>query len=222
MKRILVISDIHGAVGRVERLERVKRHVTIAAGDLAECGSREEALEVLDRLEAQGAPTVWVPGNCDDPSLAALDKAVNVHGRRVVLDGLVYAGAGGSLHTPFGTPFEYGEDRLASILGDALRGYQAGEGPLVLVVHTPPYRSGLDRVSGGSYVGSRRLREIVAAVRPLLLATGHIHEAWGVAAVGPAVAVNPGPLAAGRYALVDIDVGHGGEPSVARVRTMKL
>lgn len=217
MLRLLVVSDIHGAARRVERLSEVRRDVTVVAGDIAECGSREEALEILDMLAAQGAPLVWVPGNCDSPSLVDEDRHYNVHGRSARVAGLVFAGAGGSLYTPFSTPFEYGEEELARILEKALSGVKPGE-PLVLVVHTPPYGSGLDRVAGGSYVGSKALVSVLRQWRPLLLATGHIHEAWGVSAVAGVAAVNPGPFSRGHYALVEIDLGQ----KAVRVRTLKL
>jgi Icc-related predicted phosphoesterase len=217
LKKLLVLSDIHGAASKAKRLEQVTRDYTIVAGDIAECGSLQEALEILDILASQGAPVLWVPGNCDDPRLASVEKEHNLHTRSVRLDGLVFAGAGGSLHTPFATPFEYGEDELRRILEQALRGVREDD-PLVLVVHTPPYRSGLDRVRGGSYVGSRFLTELLEKRRPLLLATGHIHEAWGVAAPAGVIAVNPGPLASGHYALVDLDL----ENMVVRARTRRL
>lgn len=218
MQRILVVSDIHGAIKRVKALEDIRRDVTVAAGDLAECGSLEEALEVLEVLASQGAPVVWVPGNCDDPRLASLNKHYNVHGRSVRLAGLVFAGAGGSIHTPFNTPFEYSDEELASLLEKALAGVEPGSERLVLVVHTPPYRSGLDRVAGGEYVGSKSLRRVLQLYKPLLLATGHIHEAWGAAAPEGVLSVNPGPLSRGHYAVIDIDADAG----VVRARLARL
>jgi Icc-related predicted phosphoesterase len=217
VKRLLIVSDIHGSLSNVEKLGRISRDVTIVAGDLAECGSREEAEQVLAILEEQGAPVVWVPGNCDDPSLASLGAGLNVHARSIELEGVVYAGAGGSLYTPFNTPFEYGEEELAKLLENALQDVEDGK-PLILVVHTPPYGSGLDRVSSGDYVGSKVLVEYIARYKPLLVATGHIHEAWGAASVAGSLAVNPGPLAAGRYAVVEIDTSTG----AARARTFRL
>ncbi len=218
MPRLLVVSDIHGSVRKAKALEEVRRDVTVAAGDLAECGSVDEALEVLDVLASQGAPVVWVPGNCDDPRLASIDKHYNIHGRNVELAGLVFAGAGGSIHTPFGTPFEYSDEELARILEEALAGVEPGSTRLVLVVHTPPYRSGLDRVAGGEYVGSKSLRGVLQRYKPLALATGHIHEAWGVAAPEGVLSVNPGPLGRGHYAIIDIDP----EAGAVRARLARL
>ncbi|NOZ89283.1 MAG: hypothetical protein GXO15_05095 [Crenarchaeota archaeon] len=220
MTRLLIVSDIHGALGKAKRLEDVSRDVTVVAGDIAECGSVEEAVEILETLASQGGELVWVPGNCDSPKLLEAEApGVNVHGRAASVEGLVFAGAGGSIYTPFNTPFEYDDATLEKLVSQALS--QAPEGsPVVLVVHTPPHSSGLDRVAGGEYVGSRALRRILAAEagRLLLLATGHIHESWGVASVEGVAAVNPGPLNAGRYALAEYDP----EAGVLRVRLAKL
>jgi len=220
VRRLLLVSDVHGALGNVEKLARVERDITIVAGDLAECGSIEETVEVLETLLEQGTPVVWVPGNCDPPEAAMMDKGYNVHARHVVLDGIVFAGAGGSLYTPFSTPFEYSDEMLAELLQEALN--DAPALPTVMVVHTPPYASGLDQVAAGDYVGSRSLVKIIARVKPVLVATGHIHEAWGAAAAAGSLTVNPGPLAAGRYAVAEIDTSMWPENVATRVRMHRL
>ena len=218
MRRLLIVSDIHGALGKARQLRDVKRDVTIVAGDVARCNSVEEAVSILEELAGHGAELVWVPGNCDSPRLLEAKAPGHlVHGAAAEVEGLWFVGAGGSTYTPFSTPFEYSDDELGEILSKALETVPP-EAPTVFVVHTPPYRSGLDRVSGGEYVGSRRLRDLLRQRRPLLLATGHIHEAWGVAAVDGVTTVNPGPLESGRYALVDIDA----EAGAVRARTLKL
>jgi Icc-related predicted phosphoesterase len=211
MKRILVVSDVHAATSKVSRLASVERDMTIVAGDLAKCGSVEEALAVLDMLVAQSQPVIWVPGNCDSPKLLeepGPKGSYNVHGRAVRFDSLVFVGVGGSPPTPFNTPLEFSEDQIKRVLTEALRTVDAGE-RLVIVSHSPPYASGLDRVRGGAYVGSRAVAEVIAEWKPLLVASGHIHESWGVSCMGGSILVNPGPLAEGRYALVlfDEDVG---------------
>ncbi len=220
MLRLLVVSDIHGAIAKARRLRDVSRDYTVVAGDIASCNSVEEAVSILEELASHGPPLVWVPGNCDSPSLLEADApGFSIHGKAVKLGEVVFAGAGGSIYTPFGTPFEYSDEELASILEKALSSV-GDSSHLALVVHTPPYGSGLDRVRGGEYVGSRRLRELLAKAspKPFMLATGHIHEAWGAACVEGVTAVNPGPLEAGRYALVEYDPG----VKAVRVRLAKL
>ena len=221
MLRMLVLSDVHAAFSKLEKLATVQRDIVVVAGDLARCGSVEEAAKVLEILASQGSPVVWVPGNCDSRNLASYigpENTFNVHGRAVEINGLVFAGAGGSTPTPFLTPFEIGEDELAAILNEALENAARYQGRLVLVIHSPPYASGLDRVRGGEYVGSKSVRRVIAEAKPLLAITGHIHEAWGVASVEGVITVNPGSLADGRYAMVLVDPAR----EVVIVRTQRL
>ena len=219
MLRLLVVSDVHAATSSAKRLRNLGRDVTIIAGDLSYCGSIEELREVLDIFASHGPPVVWVPGNCDKPEAAGFEHqgTYNVHGRLVVIDGVEYAGVGGGLYSPFNTPFEMSDEAHEEILRNALSGH-AEDRPLILVSHQPPYESGLDRVSGGLYVGAKGLRRILAEYQPLLLASGHIHESWGATSVEGVLAVNPGPLKDRRYALVDIDV----ERRAGRARLYKL
>ncbi len=221
MMRLLVLSDIHGSLRRVKSLQDISRDITIVAGDLASCGSLDEARRVLKELVDQGPPVVWVPGNCDTPKTLELsiDNAFLVHAQAVEMKGLVFTGFGGSIYTPFNTPFEYSDEELGSSLAQVLE--SIGEKQMsrtVLVVHNPPYRSGLDLVRGGEYVGSKRLRELVERYQPRLLLTGHIHESPGVTNLGKTLAVNPGPLERGNYALVLVDPDSG--VFVARLRKL--
>ena len=56
-------------------------------------------------------------------------------------------------------------------------------------------------------MGSHALGAFVAREQPDLVLCGHIHEARGEDAVGRSRVVNPGPVADGRYALVEIEDG---------------
>ncbi len=218
MLRILVVTDIHGVVRKARELGAVKRDLTVVAGDLSRLGSVEEALTVLEELANQG-PVAWVPGNCDDPSLAGMEPegTMQLHTRAREFEGITLVGYGGSPFTPFSTPFEYDDSKLGTELEELLASID-WDNPVILVTHTPPYRSGLDRTRSGEYVGSRSLASLLSRYKPLLLATGHIHEAWGVTAFQGVLAVNPGPLSQGRYALVELDQ----EALCARVRLGRL
>ncbi len=216
LRRILVVSDIHASTSKLSKLSQVERDITIVAGDLAKCGSLEEAQAILDTLVSQSQPVVWVPGNCDNPQLASYSGpkgSYNVHGRTVVVDGIRFIGIGGSPPTPFNTPFELSEEAIEEILSKAAEEMAASDGvesrDLILVSHSPPLRSGLDRVRGGAYVGSIAVRRFIEKYRPRLVACGHIHEAWGVSCLAGSTIVNPGPLAEGRYALVLYDDENG-------------
>lgn len=218
--RILVVSDIHGAISNVKTLRGVEFDLAVIAGDLAD-GNIDKAISILDEFIRQSSNIVWIPGNTDDPRLLDLKGiGMNIHGKLVSIDEFLFVGVGGSLYTPFNTPIEYSEEELVRVLYQGLKDYErkSSSDRLIIVSHTPPYMSGLDRIRGGTYVGSKALRKILAEYKPLLLATGHIHESWGTSSVESVLSVNPGPLASRRYSLIEVDR----DSEVVRVRLYKV
>ncbi len=219
MRRLLLLTDIHGNERNVRKLSRIERDLTIVAGDIADCGGTvEEAHAILEELASQGPPVVWVPGNCDTPLVVEAPPPRNtflIHGVSIVVEGLAFAGAGGGTYSPFSTPFEMSDEELGSVVEKAIAGRDKVD---IVVTHVPPKESGLDRVSSGEYVGSVSLRSLLVRVRPRLHVCGHIHESWGVASIGGVLSINPGPLNWGHYgeALLDIEKG------VVSVRLRKL
>jgi uncharacterized protein len=75
----------------------------------------------------------------------------------------------------------------------------------VFVPHAPPERTACDRLRDGRHVGSAVVRSFVERAQPDLVLCGHVHESRGMDTIGKAQVVNPGPAAAGHYALVEVD-----------------
>ena len=199
--RIYVVADIHGSAEAARRiredLARLRPDVFVAAGDITHFGPVAYARELFGGLTV---PALAVPGNCDPRSLVpVLDElGVNLHGRRVTVGGRTFVGIGGANPTPFNTPFELSEDE---ILGMLRRTMERGA---ILVSHPPP-RGVVDVVHSGAHVGSTAVRAVVEEYEPPLVLCGHIHEARGVAKLGPTTIVNPGAAREGHGALVDVD-----------------
>ena len=84
------------------------------------------------------------------------------------------AGLGYSNPTPFDTPGEYSEQELKERL-DRFSGLD----PLVLICHTPPKGTALDRAGEGKHFGSDAIREFIEREQPRYFYCGHIHEAAG-------------------------------------------
>ena len=78
-------------------------------------------------------------------------------------------------------------------------------GRRVLVTHQPP-RGILDRAFDGEATGSLGLRKFIEEFQPDLLFCAHIHEARGEARLGRTLAVDPGEMRKGLFALVDLDL----------------
>ena len=95
--------------------------------------------------------------------------------RRPRSAGVRFAGLGYSTMTPFDTPGEYGEDEIA----ERLEKFAAWK-PQVLICHSPPLDTPLDRIKEGLHGGSRAVREFIEKHQPEYFFCGHIHEAEGV------------------------------------------
>jgi Icc-related predicted phosphoesterase len=177
MNRLLVFSDIHNDSRALERLMAIEAEYYFAAGDLVSWG---RGLNQMGEIMKARAGRVYVlPGNHESESdIAAFCSRfgfVNFHGGTLNVGGTHVAGLGYSSPTPFDTPGEYSETEMAQRLAkfEELN-------PLVMVCHSPPLDTTLDRVHEGLHAGSRAVREFIEKNQPAHFFCGHIHEAEGV------------------------------------------
>jgi uncharacterized protein len=207
---IISLSDIHGDEARVRRMiPRLKDvDLVVLAGDITNFGGRDEAARIIEPLRATGVAMIAVHGNCDLMDVASYleETGISLHRRHRVIDGICFAGVGGSLPCPVRTPIEYTEDEFGRYLSEAVTGVPE-DMPLVLVCHQPPYDTTNDRIASGLHVGSHSLRDFIDTHRPLACFTAHIHEAAGTDDIGPTRIVNPGPLWHDRYACARLGKG---------------
>src|SRR4029077_7806767 len=190
----------------IERLAPALRatDAAILTGDLTNFGEPEDAVQLIDAVRAH-CPTVWaVTGNLDMAwVIDALDAAgVSLHGDGRRVGDLGVFGCGGSNITPMDTPTEFEEDELRAILE---RGHAAvADAPRRLMIcHTPPFDTRLDRLVNGRPVGSPAVRAFIEARRPDLAVVGHIHEGRGTDSVGETLVFNAGALRDGVYVVVE-------------------
>ena len=206
--RILAATDFHGdrdAFRRVAAKARNAADVVVVCGDVTHFGLLAQARELLSPLLDLEAPVLLVPGNCDVPSLA-IEKRGNVesiHGECRTIGGFSFLGVGGSPPGPLNAPFELEEPEIARILEEARSNCNTREN-MIVVSHTPPKDTRVDRAFNGEHVGSHSVREFVEKNQPELLICGHIHEAKGMDRVGETVIVNPGPTTHGNCAMIDL------------------
>ena len=204
--KIINISDIHGNLMPIDGLGAALCPVdlVIIAGDLTHFGDGRDAEDVISSVAKYNRNILAVTGNCDTKSVNEYltAKGLNIHGRSVNINGLSFAGAGGSLPCPSPTPNVYTEEEYAGIFEKAFEG--PGDAPRILVSHQPPYNTLNDTLANGSHVGSRTVREYIERYKPLVCFTGHIHEAPGIDTIGGTKIVNPGPLGTRSYAYLDI------------------
>jgi len=204
---IIAFGDIHdepNMAGRIPGL--AEADYLVLTGDLTLWGGRREARAVLDVLK-ELHPRIYAQiGNMDKAPVDTLlsEMEINLNGRGVRLGEVGLLGLGGSNITPFGTPSEFSEEVLEERLWKAFA--EVKEAPLkVLFSHTPPANTRLDRIRGGSHVGSLAVRRFLEQTDCNLCICGHIHEAVGTDLLGGTILINPGMLAAGGYVRVESD-----------------
>jgi Icc-related predicted phosphoesterase len=187
--RVLIFSDIHNDLRRLEGLVQTPADLYISAGDLV---SWERGLPDCGRVLAPLGDKLWVlPGNHETAqqisSLCEQFGFRDFHGNHFETGGYQFAGLGYSNPTPFDTPGEYTEDELTTHLAKF-----GGLKPLVLVCHAPPLDTPLDD-GGGGHFGSRAVRTFIEEQAPEHFFCGHIHEAAGRSArIGATEARNVG------------------------------
>src|SRR2546429_3447609 len=100
------------------------------------------------------------------------------------------------------TPSELEEDELRAVLE---RGHAAvAEAPRRLMIcHTPPFDTQLDRLVNGRPVGSPAVRAFLEARRPHLALVGHIHGGPGARRVGATLLPNAGAPRHRGYVVVE-------------------
>ncbi|MDR2603775.1 MAG: metallophosphoesterase family protein [Desulfovibrio sp.] len=230
----VVFGDVHGDISLLPRIPDLDRaEGIIISGDITPAGGVPEALRVLEPAARSAARLFAQIGNMDKAEITETlkDRGWNLHAEAVrIFSGVHALGLGACPLTPFHTPSEYPEERLAGWLEEAAAAAEAAfaaeraSGPedaalperpaWVLVSHTPPYGTACDRLKTGGHAGSRAVRDFIEKYRPDVCLCGHIHEARGEDRLGSTQIVNPGPLSSGSYALLL----HGAGPDGAAVR----
>jgi hypothetical protein len=208
--RLICFGDIHMAFHAIERMAPVlaTADAAILTGDLTNFGDPPDAFRVVDAVRAH-CPTVWaVTGNLDMLWVidALRDAGVSLHGEGRRVGDLGIFGCGGSNITPMDTPTEFEEHELADVLERA-HATVADAPRRLMICHTPPYDTRLDRLMNGTPVGSPAVRRFIEARRPDVAVVGHIHEGRGTETVGDTLVLNPGALRDGGYAIVEDDGG---------------
>jgi Icc-related predicted phosphoesterase len=206
--RLVCFGDIHMAFRAIERLGPTLREAdwAILTGDLTHFGDPPDAFRVVEAVRAHCPNVLAVTGNLDMPQVidAFRTEGISLHGEGRRLGDLGVFGCGGSNITPMDTPTELEEDELRATLE---RGHAAvaGAARRLMICHTPPHDTRLDRLMNGTPVGSPAVRAFIETEGPDVAVVGHIHEGRGTDRVGSTLVLNAGALRDGGYVMVEDD-----------------
>jgi len=197
--RILALSDFHSEEVILEKLkelvDRERFDLILIVGDITQRGPLSYAEELLDVL--RGERVLAIHGNMDTEQVVDLleMKGFLLHLKRAEVGEWNFVGFGGSSPTPFGTPIEYSEEQIYEELSRMRINSKT-----ILVTHSPPYGSGVDKTSAGTSAGSKSIRRIIEEKKPFMDICGHIHEEEGEAVVGSTKIVKVPPAMQGKAA----------------------
>ena len=218
------------------RLSREEVDAWAGDPDAVDRRFREEMLRSVERwlaladerLKGTGIRCIVSPANDDifeiDPLIEAATLVDLGESNAIALDGFTLVSTGWANPTPWNTFRELPEDELRARI-DGLVAEVSDPRRAIFNFHAPPYGSNLDSapkldadmnyVSGGQAlvpVGSRAVRDSIAAYGPVLSLHGHIHEGRGAVKLGRTLAVNPGSTYEDgvlQAAIVDLDAKKG-------------
>jgi len=191
----------------------MKADILIVCGDIIPfyTASLPDATQLARNLMSPlinlGLPVLFVPGNCDPPSLpeVGIEGASCIHGSCEVHGDVKFVGVGAvPIDRVHPSPYELSEREILASLNRGF-GRCSPERWLVLVSHTPPKDTKLDITFGGVHIGSSSVRRFIEERQPSLVFCGHVHEALGTDYLGKSMLVNLGSARHGNCATVDFN-----------------
>lgn len=205
--RIVYAVDVHENYAAVAQAAKAAGAVDllIIGGDITTAGSAEDVASAVESWRLLPMRLLAVAGNMDsaaiDARLAAL--GVTLDGRGVTIGDVGFFGVSAGPKSPLHTPYEITEEQIAERI-------EAGFAEVkncrvkTFCPHAPPKDTTCDRIHSGLHVGSTAVRAFIEREQPDLVLCGHIHESRGEDRIGKTRVVNPGPVSAGHYAVVEI------------------
>jgi len=202
--RIYAVADVHGKSTRIESIRKTisefKPDVLVVAGDITNIRNSEAVIKQLDSMVI---PVLAIRGNTDLPRVDGLlnhyPNTVCLHLKEYIINGIQFAGVGGTIPLPFRSQLALCENRVLKKFENLVNENT------VLVVHPPPWGI-LDEAFHRFHAGSKGLYRFIHRYQPKLVLCGHIHEKSGSETIGKTVVVNCNVTRKNAGAIVELDV----------------
>jgi hypothetical protein len=205
--KMAYVVDVHDRFDAVPKaMDAIgQADLLVVGGDITTGGTPDEAARAVEGWRPLAPRVVALAGNMDSPAIDArlVELGVSIDGRGVVLGEVGVFGVSAAPRSPLHTPYELDDDELRRRIEagfDAVRDCRVR----IFCPHAPPEGTACDRLRSGQHVGSKAIRAFVEREQPDIVLCGHIHESRGVDRIGKTQIANPGPVASGHYAVVEI------------------
>jgi Icc-related predicted phosphoesterase len=206
--KIAYVVDVHDRFDSVPHaLESIGVvELLIVGGDITTGGSADDVESAIADWRRLAPRLLALAGNMDSSEIDArlADLGVALDSRGFIIGDVGVFGVSAAPKSPLRTPYELSDEELERRIE---AGFAAVRDSAVTIFcpHAPPRDTACDRLRSGEHVGSEVVRRFVERVQPDLVLCGHIHESRGTDRIGTSQIVNPGPVAAGHYAVVEVD-----------------
>ncbi|OHE82671.1 MAG: hypothetical protein A2107_10180 [Verrucomicrobia bacterium GWF2_62_7] len=205
--KIVYVVDVHENYAAVARAVNAvgTPDLLIVGGDITTAGTVEEAALAVEGWRPLATRLLAVAGNMDSPAIDArlASLGVALDGRGVVIGDVGLFGVSAGPKSPLHTPYEITEEQIAERVESGFANVKNCR-VKIFCPHAPPKDTTCDRIHSGLHVGSTAVRAFIEREQPDLVLCGHIHESRGEDRIGKTRVVNPGPVSAGHYAVVEI------------------
>lgn len=181
MVKLLLTSDLHGDLNGIRQLVRLapKYDLVLVAGDLIDRYTTiKKSFWIIDTVRVL-KNLVLVHGNNESEEVlneyrkVFKDRYLNFSS--VEMNGFQTIGLGGAI--PKGSSRHYPK------WGSNLQKIDISNNLPKIVISHYPARGINDVVSAGFHIGFIEINRFIGKVRPILLLTGHVHEAVGISEV---------------------------------------
>ena len=205
--KLAYLVDVHDNFDAVPRaLKKIGAvDLLIIGGDITTGGSPDDAARAIESWRPLAPRLLALAGNMDSPAIDArlANLGVALDGRGVVIGDVGIFGVSAAPKSPLHTPYEITEEQVAQRIES---GFAAVKDCRVKIFcpHAPPKDTACDRIHNGLHVGSTAVRAFIEKSQSDLVLCGHIHESRGEDRIGDTRVVNPGPVGAGHYAVVEV------------------
>jgi Icc-related predicted phosphoesterase len=176
----------------------------IVGGDITTAGTPDDAARAIERWRPLAPRLLALAGNMDSAAIddRLADLGVGLDGRGLTFGDVGVFGVSAAPRSPLHTPYELDDEELERRIERGLADVRDSR-VRIFCPHSPPRGTACDRLRSGEHAGSAVVRAFVEREQPDLVLCGHIHESRGRDEIGRARIVNPGPVTAGYYALVE-------------------